>query len=110
MSLTVSRGLSDAGRWTAVATTVVEHLEAVEQATKRHRQPPPAPVGAIDAALRFFRYVLDGIALDQRRPQTKGSGGTAPSRPSPAMAGISNLSVAVNVMRSARGPSSADDL
>ena len=45
MSLTVSRGLSDAGRWTAVATTVVEHLEAVEQATKRHRQPPPAPVG-----------------------------------------------------------------
>jgi hypothetical protein len=115
MSLTVSRGLSDAGRWTAVATSVVEHLEALDRAAKSRREAPRPPVGAMDAARRFFRYVLEGIALDQKRAHGRRSAGSASvatgsTRPSPAMAGISNLSVAVNVMRSAQGPSSADDL
>jgi len=113
MSLTVSRGLTDAGRWAAVATAVAEHLDALERAAKRHLAPPPPPVGAIAAALRFFHYVLEGIALDQKPPNRKSasvsSSGKGAPRPA-AMAGISNLSIAVSVMRSAQGPASTDDL
>jgi hypothetical protein len=102
MSLTVSRGLTDAGRWTAVATTVAEHLDAVKEAAKSRRAMPPPPKGAIEAARRFFRYVLDGIELDQAassRPVTGAS--LSEARSIPSMAGFSNLSIAVNVMRSA---------
>lgn len=111
MSLTVSRGLTDAGRWAAVATTVAEHLDVVRQSAKRRVAAPPPPKGAIEAARRFFRYVLEGIALDQESlsramPGVSFSG----TRPSPSMAGFSNLSIAVNVMRSAKGTGSADDL
>jgi hypothetical protein len=109
MSFTVSRGLADAGRWAAVATAVVEHLEATERATKRHVASPAPPIGAIEAARRFFSYVLEGIALDQkstrgRRTPVQSAG----SHPSPSMAGFSNLSIAVNVMRTAHGAASAD--
>jgi hypothetical protein len=109
MSLTQSRGLTDAGRWTAVATTLVEHLDALENADRHGATVPPLHSGAIEAARRFFAFVLSGIALDQKR----GSVGSVPSpaRPSQAMAaGISNLSIAVKVMRSEKPNASTDNL
>lgn len=111
MSLTVSRGFTDAGRWTAVATTVAEHLDAMRQATKRRTEVPPPPKGAIEAARRFFRYVLEGIQLDQRLSNPVGDASLSESvRPSPSMAGFSNLSIAVNVIHSAKGADSTNDL
>lgn len=109
MSLTQSRGLTDAGRWTAVATTLAEHLDALEHAKEHEATVPPPPSGAIEAARRFFGFVLSGIALDQKR----GGVGSVPSpaRPSQAMAaGISNLSIAVKVIRSEKPNASTDDL
>ena len=109
MSLTQSRGLTDAGRWTAVATTLVEHLDALENATGQGTTVPPPHSGAIEAARRFFGFVLDGIRVDQKR----GSVGSMPlpARPSQAMAaGISNLSIAVKVMRSEKPSVPTDDL
>lgn len=106
MSLTVSRGLTDAGRWTTMATMVVEHLNDIEYAVRVHREPPPPPLGAYAAAKQFFTLVLNGIARDQH----KSRGGRAASVGSndgtasaPTMAGISNLSIAVNVLSSAGG-------
>src|ERR1017187_5116705 len=64
MSLTQSRGLTDAGRWTAVATPLVEHLDALENAEGHGAPVPPLHSGAIEAARRFFDFVLSGIALD----------------------------------------------
>lgn len=111
MSLTVSRGFTDAGRWTAVATTVAEHLDAVRKAARRQTEAPPPPKGAIEAARRFFRYVLEGIQLDQRPSPPVGDASLSEStRPSPSMAGFSNLSIAVNVMHSAKGANSVNDL
>jgi len=105
MSLTVSRGLTDAGRWTAVATTVAEHLEAMAKAAKRRMAVQLPPKGALEAARRFFQYVLEGIELDQGSPRAKVGGSSSPS-----MAGFSNLSIAVNVMRSAKGTNPVEDL
>lgn len=126
MSLTVSRGLTDAGRWTAVATTLAEYLDALDRAAKHKLESPPPPRGAIAAATQFFRFVLEGIELDQkpsqrRRPASANprkngtshvshTGDNGASRPSPAMAGISNLSIAVSVMRSPKGAAQAEDL
>ena len=111
MSLTVSRGFTDAGRWTAMATTVAEHLDAVRRAARRRAEAPSPPRGAIEAARRFFRYVLEGIQLDQRLSPLVGDASLSESvRPSPSMAGFSNLSIAVNVMHSARGADSTNDL
>lgn len=109
MSLTHSRGLTDAGRWTAVATTLVEHLDALENAKEHGATVPPPHSGAIEAARRFFHFVLNGIEVDQKR----GSVGSIPlpARPSQAMAaGISNLSIAVKVMRSEKPNASTYDL
>ncbi|MBX7134335.1 MAG: hypothetical protein K1X67_16805 [Fimbriimonadaceae bacterium] len=110
MSLTASRGMMDAGRWTTVATAVAEHLAEVEDAIEAQRALPSAPVGALDAAQQFFNYVLG--ALDQG--STQGAGGVTPARvspsPTPTMAGISNLSIAVTVMRSAHGLASPANL
>jgi hypothetical protein len=111
MSLTVSRGFTDAGRWTAVATTVAEHLDAMRQAKRRHKEAPPPPKGAIEAARRFFRYVLEGIHSDQRISSRAGEVSLSEAgRPSPSMAGFSNLSIAVNVMHSAKGTGATNDL
>jgi hypothetical protein len=108
MSLTASRGMMDAGRWTTVATTVAEHLGAVEDAIKSHHSLPPAPVGALDAAEQFFGYVL--LALDQS-PNTPGATPQDIGRSStPTMAGISSLSIAVTVMRRAQGDVSSVNL
>ena len=107
MSHTQSRGLTDAGRWTAVATTLAEHLNALEHAKEQGATVPPPPSGAIEAARRFFGFVLKGIELDQKR---SGISSGVP-RPSQAMAaGISNLSIAVKVIRSEKPNASADDL
>ncbi len=108
MSLTQSRGLTDAGRWTAVATTLAEHLDALEKAKEQGATVPPPHSGAIEAARRFFGFVLPGIAVDQKRGSVAP---VPPARPSQAMAaGISNLSIAVKVMRSEKPNASTDDL
>ena len=108
MSLTQSRGLTDAGRWTAVATTLAEHLDALEKAKEQGATVPPPHSGAIEAARRFFGFVLTGIAVDQKRGSVAP---VPPARPSQAMAaGISNLSIAVKVMRSEKPNASTDDL
>jgi hypothetical protein len=99
--------MTDAGRWTTVATTVAEHLNAVEDALEGHHPPPPAPVGALDAAEQFFTFVL--LALD--RPNAPGAASQHIGRSStPAMAGISSLSIAVTVMRKAQGDVSTPNL
>src|SRR5450755_273067 len=109
MSLTQSRGLTDAGRWTAVATALVDHLDSLENAQQRGATVPPPPAGAIEAARRFFDFVLNGIALDQKRSGVSSS--ASGPRPSQATAaGISNLSIAVKVIRSEKHNASADDL
>ena len=108
MSLTQSRGLTDAGRWTAVATTLADHLDALEEANGRIV--PPPPTGAIEAALRFFNFVLTGIALDQKRSGAASNIASIPSRSQSAAAGISNLSIAVKVIRSEKPDTSGSDL
>ena len=108
MSLTVSRGMMDAGRWTTVATTVVEHLGAVEEALEGHDALPPVPVGALDAAEQFFKYVL--LAIEQRPSVSGPASQRIGSSPTPTMAGISNLSIAVTVMRNSQGSTSTPNL
>jgi hypothetical protein len=99
MSLTQSRGLTNAGRWTAVAATLADHLEALEAVKQRGGEvPPPPPKGAIEAARRFFQFVLAGIDLDQRRSDPNAV--TAPRPYQATAAGISNLSIAVKVIKS----------
>jgi hypothetical protein len=93
--------MMDAGRWTTVATTVAEHIEAVEHAIDRHRSVPPAPPGALDAAEQFFEYVL--LALDQRPDISASASQQIGPSSAPTMAGISSLSIAVTVMRQAQG-------
>lgn len=107
MSLTQSRGLTDAGRWTAVATALAEHLDSVERAIQHDAPPPAPPRGAIEAARRFFRFVLSGIALDKRRSTvTEGSLLSTTPGSQAISAGISNLSIAVKVI----GSNKPDDL
>ena len=102
MSLTQSRGLTNAGRWTAVAATLADHLEALEAAKKRgSKMPPPPPNGAVEAAHRFFTFVLTGIEHDQKRG---GPSATAtPHAYQATAAGISNLSIAVKVIQEEPG-------
>lgn len=113
MSLTQSRGMTDAGRWTAVATTLAEHLEAYKNAREHGEPLPSPPVGAIERARRFFLLVLNGIDFDHKKTQPGTPSSLTPGsrRPSQAMAaGISNLSIAVKVMRSTKVNASTDDL
>lgn len=113
MSFTRSRGLTDAGRWTAVATTLAEHLEALKHAEELGSEFPPPPTGAIERARSFFGLVLDGIAFDKNRAQVGSifSPTAGRRRPSQAMAaGISNLSIAVKVIGSGKTSGSASDL
>jgi len=93
MSFTQSRGLTDAGRWTTIAITLSEHLDALEQAKEHSSAVPPPPIGAIEGARRFFDFVLAGIALDQNR--TRASSVAVPYQSQATAAGISNLSIAV---------------
>ena len=105
MSLTVSRGLTDAGRWTAVATAVAEYLDEFDAAVTKRTQLPSPPGGAIRAAERFFELGLRGIAVDEAPRRRKGRNGHSPERdvpPPPTMAGISNLTIARRVMQSSR--------
>ena len=92
MSLTVSRGLTDARRWTGVAASVAEFIAA---SLKESTVPRP-PSGALNAARQFFQYVIDGIAIDQKQ--------SPPSEAFPPMAGISNLSIAYEVLTSLPDP------
>lgn len=110
MSFTQSRGLTDAGRWTTVATILAEHLDELESAKKHGATPPPPPGRAIEAARHFFSFVLSGIELDKRRGS--GASAVAVSRPSHAMvaAGISNLSIAIKVIKSEKPNTSIEDL
>lgn len=107
MSLTQSRGLNDVGQWTAVATTLAEHIDALQRAGKRSDKVSPPPAGAIEAARRFFQFVLNGIALDQKRDSSVPS---VPHRAQASAAGISNLSIAVRVIRSEEPNAPSDDL
>jgi hypothetical protein len=108
MSLTQSRGLTDAGRWTAVATTLADHLDALENLNAA--SVPPPPTGAIEAALRFFNFVLTGIALDQKRVSVTSNIASTAHRSQTTAAGISNLSIAVKVIRSEKPGTAANDL
>lgn len=109
MSLTASRGLMDAGRWTTVAMTVAEHIRAIQDARSEHNAPPSAPAGALNAAGQFLGYAL--AALDRSGTQgVQGSVSRAIATGAPTMAGISSLSIAVNVIRSAQGAASIENL
>lgn len=105
MSLTQSRGLAAAGRWTAVAATLVGHLEALEN-TNGGNVPPP-PLGAVEAARRFFTFVLTGIDLDLKRSSVSNLTATPGQT---TAAGISNLSIAVKVLRSEKPNAAPNDL
>jgi len=87
MSLTVSRGFSDARRWTGVAASVAEFLDASLRQVKITRPPR----GSLKAAKQFFRYVLEGIEMDRDGQAVKET---------PPMAGISSLSIACEVLSS----------
>ena len=104
-SLTQSRGLAAAGRWTAVATALADHLEALEGANGA--KVPPPPLGAIEAARRFFNFVLTGIDLDLKRSSVSNLASTPGQT---TAAGISNLSIAVKVIRSERPNAAHNDL
>jgi hypothetical protein len=108
MSLTQSRGLTDAGRWTAVAATLADHLDALENARGRGGSVPPPPQGAIEAARRFFNFALAGIELDQERRGR--SVARLSRRTEAAAAGISNLSIAVKVIRPEKPATSPAEL
>lgn len=108
MSLTQSRGLADAGRWTAAATTLADHLEALGSAKEQSGSVPALPNGAIQAARRFFTFALNGIELDQNRGSMNLAATPRPSQA--AAAGISNLSIAVKVIRSEKAKSKTADL
>lgn len=86
MSYTVSRGLVDASHWAGMASAVSAYLE---QWAKRDKKRSVLPRGQFGAAKRFFNYVLQGTALENR--QRKDS-------EAPTMAGISNLTIAVEVL------------
>jgi hypothetical protein len=105
MSLTHSRGLTAAGRWTAVAATLADHLDALESANGANVAPPP--LGAIEAARRFFNFVLTGIDLDLKRSSVSNIA-SAPGQTTAA--GISNLSIAVKVIRSEKPNATPNDL
>lgn len=86
MSQTVSRGLVDASHWSGMASAVAGYLEA--WLDNRH-EARPMPKGQFAAAERFFKYVIHGVAFDH---------GEQTDRDVPAMAGISNLTIAVEVL------------
>lgn len=86
MSQTVSRGLVDASHWTGMASAVASYLEAWLADQVKSRQ---LPKGQFQAASRFFRYVTQGVALDR---------GEILDPNVPTMAGISNLTIATEVL------------
>jgi len=90
MSLTVSPGLVKARQWTAVAARLVEYLEAIS----KKKRPREAPKGSVYAAMKFFEDV--GHAIEA--PPLGGK--------PPAMVGISNLSIAVEVLTVSGDPTS----
>jgi len=108
MSMTASRGLMDAGRWTTVAVTVAEHVSAVQAARKAHQNLPSAPAGALNAAGQFLKNALKALdrttMLESHGTVRDFTGGA------PTMVGISSLSIAVNVIRSAQGVESAGNV
>jgi len=87
MSQTAARGLADAARWIGVAASMRDYLDEWLTVGAAERLAPPKGVSA--AAKRFLAYVLDGIALSRR---------SQPRRRVPTMAGLSNLTIAVDVL------------
>ena len=92
MSLTMSRGLADASRWAGVASATSDYIEHWLVSNKDSRPAPPR--GIFNAAERFLNRVLEGIALEHRQ---------AAQTPVPTMAGISNLTIAVDVFAAMPG-------
>lgn len=86
MSYTVSRGLVDASHWTGMASSVASYLDKWPEGGEPQSV---LPKGQFAAAERFFAYVLQGTALDRHE---------RPNPNTPTMAGISNLTIAVEVL------------
>ena len=87
MSLTVSPGLVKARQWTAVAARVIEYLDisASRKVNKKKKRQSSVPKGSIYAAMQFFEQIHQAV----KDPT---------SRKTPVMAGISNFSIAVDVL------------
>ncbi len=80
-----------------MAASVADYLAAWK---KSHARGIKLPLGQFTAAERFFRYVLQGIALERRVRSDPNS---------PTMAGISNLTIAVQVLAALPGNRSVDN-
>lgn len=87
MSQTTSRGIADATRWVGVAARMVDYLDQWLATPSSARVAPPR--GATLAATRFLHHVLDGVALNRHR---------SPIPQIPTMAGLSNLTIAIDVL------------
>lgn len=90
MSTIVSRERVAARHWTAVAAAVAEYLEALTDRA-REAESPEIPKGAIAAAIRFFNFALDGVAVNQKRTRQHAT---------PVLAGLSSLTIALQVFAS----------
>jgi hypothetical protein len=93
MSQTEARGMADATRWIGVAASMSDYLDQWLTRAASERLPPPK--GTVGAAKRFLSYVLDGIALNRR---------DQPARRVPTMVGLSNLTIAVEVLTALPDP------
>lgn len=90
MSNSAARGLADATRWVGVAAGMIDYLDdwCGVAATGDHLPPPKRTFAS---ARRFLTWVLDGVALNRR---------SKPGKAVPTMAGLSNLTIAVEVLSS----------